>query len=105
MRPVRENGSTLMDGVSHRDTSLHSALSFVFRVSKGCPAARRLGMLTPRACARARPQVRTAPMTSLPRNPEDRPVATLLAPDIIAMLEESPGDLAAETEEIHPADL
>ncbi|HEY7393744.1 MAG TPA: magnesium transporter, partial [Gemmatimonadaceae bacterium] len=44
-------------------------------------------------------------MTSLPRNPEDRPVATLLAPDIIAMLEESPADLAAETEEIHPADL
>jgi magnesium transporter len=44
-------------------------------------------------------------MTSLPRNPEDRPVATLLAPDIIAMLEESPDDLAAETEEIHPADL
>jgi len=39
------------------------------------------------------------------RNPEDRPVATLLAPDIIAMLEESPGDLAADTEEIHPADL
>jgi len=44
-------------------------------------------------------------MTSLPRNPEDRPVATLLAPDIIAMLEESPADIATETEEIHPADL
>ena len=40
-----------------------------------------------------------------PRNPEDRPVAHLLAPDIIAMLDESPGDLATETEEIHPADL
>src|SRR6185503_17973772 len=44
-------------------------------------------------------------MTPSQRNPEDRPVATLLAPDIIAMLEESPGDLAHDTEEIHPADL
>lgn len=44
-------------------------------------------------------------MTPSQRNPEDRPIATLLAPDIIAMLEESPADLAAETEEIHPADL
>ena len=39
------------------------------------------------------------------RNPEDRPVAALLAPDILALLEESPGDVAAETEEMHPADL
>ncbi|HEY9227569.1 MAG TPA: CBS domain-containing protein, partial [Gemmatimonadaceae bacterium] len=44
-------------------------------------------------------------MTPAKRNPEDRPVANLLAPDIIALLEEAPGDLAAETEEIHPADL
>jgi magnesium transporter len=44
-------------------------------------------------------------MTPTPRNPEDRPIATLLAPDIIALLEESPADIAAETEEIHPADL
>ena len=39
------------------------------------------------------------------RNPEDRPVAALLAPDIIALLDESPADIRAETEEIHPADL
>ena len=39
------------------------------------------------------------------RNPEDRPVAALLAPDIAALLEESPADIAAETEEVHPADL
>jgi len=39
------------------------------------------------------------------RKPEDRAVAALLAPDIIALLEESPGDIAVETEEIHPADL
>ena len=39
------------------------------------------------------------------RNPEDRPIAALLAPDIIALLEESPADIRAETEEIHPADL
>ena len=44
-------------------------------------------------------------MTPSPRNPEDRPVATLLAPDIIALLEESPANVGAETEEIHPADL
>jgi magnesium transporter len=44
-------------------------------------------------------------MAPSPRNPEDRPVATLLAPDIVALLEESPADIAAETEEIHPADL
>lgn len=44
-------------------------------------------------------------MTPTQRNPEDRPVATLLAPDIIALLEESPADIAAETEEVHPADL
>jgi magnesium transporter len=36
---------------------------------------------------------------------EERPVGTLLAPDILALLEESPGDVAAETEELHPANL
>jgi magnesium transporter len=45
-------------------------------------------------------------MTPSQRNPpEDRLVAALLAPDIVAMLQESPADIAAETEEIHPADL
>ena len=39
------------------------------------------------------------------RNPEELPVAALVAPDILALLEESPGDIAAETEELHPADL
>jgi magnesium transporter len=39
------------------------------------------------------------------RNPEDRPVAALLAPDIVALLEDSPADIRVETEEIHPADL
>ena len=34
-------------------------------------------------------------MTPSQRNPEDRPVATLLAPDIIALLEESPATIAA----------
>ena len=36
---------------------------------------------------------------------EDRPIAALLAPDILLMLEESPGDIGAETEEMHPANL
>ncbi|HXT18688.1 MAG TPA: magnesium transporter [Gemmatimonadaceae bacterium] len=44
-------------------------------------------------------------MAPAQRNPEDRPVAALLAPDIVALLEESPADIRAETEEIHPADL
>ncbi len=44
-------------------------------------------------------------MTPPQRDSEDRPVAALLVPDIIAMLDESPADIAAETEEMHPADL
>src|SRR5688572_32407430 len=36
---------------------------------------------------------------------EERPVAALIAPDILALLEESPSDVAAETEEMHAADL
>src|SRR5689334_19895655 len=43
-----------------------------------------------------------APMTPPQRNPEDRPVGALLAPDILALLDESPGDIPVETEEIHP---
>jgi magnesium transporter len=35
----------------------------------------------------------------------DKELAALLAPDILAMLEESPADVAAETEELHPKDL
>jgi magnesium transporter len=35
----------------------------------------------------------------------DRPIAALLVPDILAILGESPGDVAAETEEMHAADL
>jgi magnesium transporter len=38
-------------------------------------------------------------------NPEDKPLATLVAPDILELLEESPSSIAAETEELHPADL
>src|SRR5256714_9206161 len=40
-----------------------------------------------------------------PPTPEERPVGALLAPDILDMLEESPELIAAETEELHPADL
>ena len=36
---------------------------------------------------------------------QDKPLAALLAPDILALLEESPADIAAETEELHPKDL
>ena len=44
-------------------------------------------------------------MTPSQRNPEERPVGALLGPDIIALLEEDPSLIAAETEEVHPADL
>jgi magnesium transporter len=44
-------------------------------------------------------------MTPSQHNPEERPVGALLAPDILALLEESPSLIAAETEEVHPADL
>ncbi|MBL8984506.1 MAG: magnesium transporter [Gemmatimonadetes bacterium] len=40
-----------------------------------------------------------------PQRSQDRELAALLAPDILALLEESPGDIAAETEELHPKDL
>ncbi len=36
---------------------------------------------------------------------EDRPIAALLAPDILLMLEETPADIGVETEELHPANL
>ena len=35
----------------------------------------------------------------------DRPIAALLVPDIVALLEDAPDDVAAETEEMHAADL
>ena len=44
-------------------------------------------------------------MTPPQRNQEDRPIAALLAPDLIVLLEEAPTSVAVETEEMHPADL
>lgn len=44
-------------------------------------------------------------MTPPPHNPEERPVGALLAPDLLALLDESPSRIAADTEEVHPADL
>lgn len=38
-------------------------------------------------------------------DPQDKPLAALVAPDILELLEESPSSIAAETVEIHPADL
>ncbi len=43
-------------------------------------------------------------MSASQRNP-DRPIASLLAPDILVMLDEAPANVTAETEEMHPADL
>lgn len=40
-----------------------------------------------------------------PQRNQDSELAALLAPDILAMLEESPASVAAETEELHPKDL
>ncbi len=41
----------------------------------------------------------------MPFDPNEKPLAALVAPDILELLEESPGAIAAETEEMHPADL
>jgi magnesium transporter len=39
------------------------------------------------------------------RRDDDLPIASLLAPDILALLDEAPESVAGETEEMHPADL
>jgi len=44
-------------------------------------------------------------MMAKKRRDDDRPIASLLAPDILALLDEAPESVAAETEEMHPADL
>ena len=41
----------------------------------------------------------------MPPRPEEKPLAALVAPDLLDLLEESPAAIAAETEELHPADL
>jgi len=41
----------------------------------------------------------------MPKSPAERPLAALMAPDILDLLEEAPSTIAAETEELHPADL
>ena len=38
-------------------------------------------------------------------DPQEKPLAALVVPDILELLEESPAAIAAETEELHPADL
>ena len=44
-------------------------------------------------------------MMAKKRRDDDLPIAALLAPDILALLDEAPDEVAAETEEMHPADL
>lgn len=43
-------------------------------------------------------------MTPPPTNP-DRPLAALLMPDLLELLEEAPESIGPQTEELHPADL
>ncbi len=40
-----------------------------------------------------------------PRSNENRPLAALLVPDLLELLEESPESVGPQTEEMHPADL
>jgi len=40
-----------------------------------------------------------------PKTHPDRPLAALLAPDLLELLEEAPSSIAPQTEELHPADL
>jgi magnesium transporter len=44
-------------------------------------------------------------MMAKKRRDDDLPIAALLAPDILVLLDEAPDEVAAETEEMHPADL
>lgn len=44
-------------------------------------------------------------MTPSSRSPRELPVAALIAPDILVLLDESPQTIATEVEEMHPADL
>ena len=44
-------------------------------------------------------------MTRKTTRPEEQSIAALLAPDILDLLETEPSAVAAETEELHPADL
>ena len=48
---------------------------------------------------------RRTPLHTPLRDDEVRGVAALLAPDILHLLDEQPDSIAAETEEMHPADL
>lgn len=41
----------------------------------------------------------------MPHDPQERPLAALVAPDILDLLSVAPDAIAAETEEMHPADL
>jgi magnesium transporter len=49
--------------------------------------------------------MKTPPHTPQLDDDEERPLAALLAPDIVVMLEESPEEIPAETEELHAKDL
>lgn len=40
-----------------------------------------------------------------PRDDPERPLAALLVPDLVALLDEEPASVALETEELHPRDL
>jgi len=43
--------------------------------------------------------------SAAPRGDGEHPLGALLAPDILALLEDEPGSVALETEQLHPADL
>lgn len=64
-------------------------------------------MLGPRVTTRTALFANATPdgLMTPPQRKEERPLAALLAPDIVILLEESPESVAAETEEMHPADL
>ncbi|HEY8831556.1 MAG TPA: magnesium transporter [Gemmatimonadaceae bacterium] len=49
--------------------------------------------------------MKTPPHNKRVEDEEEPSIAALMGPDILVMLEESPDAIAAETEELHPADL
>src|SRR3954464_15371445 len=93
--------------------SARRATASLWRTSTGgsCPSCNRRRSWVVRSAARAYLDRLTgsaaalgSAMSPTKRNPEERPVGALLAPDLLAMLEEDPSLIAAETEELHPAD-
>ncbi|MBK7907624.1 MAG: magnesium transporter [Gemmatimonadetes bacterium] len=99
IRVVRSGVSTAPGGEALRES---------FRHARACWAPRGpVSFGTLRYGTRARVHLRHPGRhpVSPDQREKERSVAALVAPDILDLLETEPGSIAAETEELHPADL